>query len=446
MLLLHGAQLDVQDSNNHTPKQLCTNRRMHLLLENHQAYPTKKQKSKAETIGKVKDEIEEAENKGEESESDEEEKNVASLTGSAEKEPNLPRTSSFFSSVVLDDEPLPFEKRTKELVSEFYTTRQKQFTQEYLEKLIAESDTFNLHYRVSGHLRRAGIFVINSSVRFFSLNPIQGTFARYQDVKDFPNKPKQVIHLSEISRVRSVKDAWYTKSGYHYLEVVEGKHSHILMGQNKKIIFRWMRYLRDARELNGWLRRLTAFRHEVEQKELAEQLDNLIHSILHAELFEIELNMDEGREELRRMSSAEEEPGEGEEGANEEGESGSEGEEAPALESSTAEGTMGEENKAEAEAEAEEEEEVSKGVEGGLRGDEEKGIGFSSFELLDVLGQGTFGKVYRVRHKNSEEIYAMKVLRKLYLIKRNQLKYAITECNVLKLANHPCILKLHYSF
>ena len=151
--------------------------------------------------------------------------------------------------------------------------------------------------------------------------------------------------------------------------------------------------------------------------------------------------MDEGREELRRMSSGEEEAGEGEEGYNdEEGESGSGGEEGPIQESSTAEGTMGEE------AKGEEEEEESKGVEGGLRGDEEKGIGFSSFELLDVLGQGTFGKVYRVRKKNTEEIFAMKVLRKLYLIKRNQLKYAITECNVLKLANHSCILKLHYSF
>ena len=79
-----------------------------------------------------------------------------------------------------------------------------------------------------------------------------------------------MTNLSEISRVRFVKDAWYTKAGYYYLEMMEGKRSHILMGQNKKIIFRWMRYLRDARELNGWLKRLTAFRHEVEQKELAE--------------------------------------------------------------------------------------------------------------------------------------------------------------------------------
>ena len=151
-----------------------------MLLENHQAYPTKRQKGRAETQSKIKEEIEEAENKVEESESDEEEKNAAtSLTASAEKEPALPRAASFFSSEELDDEPLPFEQKTKELVSEFYTTRKKQFTQEYLEKLIAESDTFNLHYRVKGYLRRAGIFVINSSMRFFSLNPIQGTFARY---------------------------------------------------------------------------------------------------------------------------------------------------------------------------------------------------------------------------------------------------------------------------
>ena len=40
----------------------------------------------------------------------------------------------------------------------------------------------------------------------------------------------------------------------------------------------------------------------------------------------------------------------------------------------------------------------------------------------------------------------MKVLKKDFLIKNNHLKYAITECNVLKQTDHPFIIKLHYSF
>ncbi|MCQ2818758.1 MAG: serine/threonine-protein kinase [archaeon] len=73
-------------------------------------------------------------------------------------------------------------------------------------------------------------------------------------------------------------------------------------------------------------------------------------------------------------------------------------------------------------------------------------INVDSFEILDLLGQGSFGKVYKVKLKETGEIYAMKELDKKYLMESQQLKYAITECNVLKTVSHPFILRLHYSF
>jgi len=73
-------------------------------------------------------------------------------------------------------------------------------------------------------------------------------------------------------------------------------------------------------------------------------------------------------------------------------------------------------------------------------------IGFNSFIIEDCLGEGSFGKVFKVRMKSNGEIYAMKVLNKRFLIKNNQLKYAITECNVLKQATSPFLLTLYYSF
>ena len=73
-------------------------------------------------------------------------------------------------------------------------------------------------------------------------------------------------------------------------------------------------------------------------------------------------------------------------------------------------------------------------------------INFNSFEILEKIGDGGFGKVFKVRQKKTNNIYAMKVLSKAFLIKMNQLHYAITECNVLKSSNCPFIIKLHYSF
>ena len=70
----------------------------------------------------------------------------------------------------------------------------------------------------------------------------------------------------------------------------------------------------------------------------------------------------------------------------------------------------------------------------------------NSFIIEDCLGAGSFGKVFKIRMKSDGEIYAMKVLNKKYLIKNNQLKYAITECNVLKQAASSFILTLYYSF
>jgi hypothetical protein len=38
-------------------------------------------------------------------------------------------------------------------------------------------------------------------------------------------------------------------------------------------------------------------------------------------------------------------------------------------------------------------------------------VGVDDFELLQVVGRGSFGKVLKVRQKNSREIYAMKVIK-----------------------------------
>jgi serine/threonine protein kinase len=71
---------------------------------------------------------------------------------------------------------------------------------------------------------------------------------------------------------------------------------------------------------------------------------------------------------------------------------------------------------------------------------------FSSFEIIKTLGSGAFGKVFLARHIATNKMYALKALKKKTLILKKQLKYAISEANVLKKANHPFIINLHYAF
>ena len=72
----------------------------------------------------------------------------------------------------------------------------------------------------------------------------------------------------------------------------------------------------------------------------------------------------------------------------------------------------------------------------------------SQFELLRVLGQGSFGKVFLVRKiygKDAGGLYAMKVLKKATLKVRDRVRTKL-ERNILADVNHPFIVKLQYAF
>ncbi|KAL0225115.1 hypothetical protein RCL1_003027 [Eukaryota sp. TZLM3-RCL] len=68
------------------------------------------------------------------------------------------------------------------------------------------------------------------------------------------------------------------------------------------------------------------------------------------------------------------------------------------------------------------------------------------FVKLKVIGKGSFGKVYLVRKKDSEDIYAMKVLNKAVVIEKQQVEHTRTEREILQRIRHPFIVPLHYAF
>lgn len=84
-------------------------------------------------------------------------------------------------------------------------------------------------------------------------------------------------------------------------------------------------------------------------------------------------------------------------------------------------------------------------------------IGTKDFEILRVIGQGAFGKVFQVRKKrrgsaagdgdgDGDGIFAMKVMRKDTIIKKNHVDYMKAERDILAKVDHPFIVKLRYSF
>ncbi|KAA8565830.1 hypothetical protein EYC84_009650 [Monilinia fructicola] len=63
-----------------------------------------------------------------------------------------------------------------------------------------------------------------------------------------------------------------------------------------------------------------------------------------------------------------------------------------------------------------------------------------TFDKIKLIGKGDVGKVYLVREKKSSRLYAMKVLSKQEMIKRNKIKEALAEQEILATSNHPFIV------
>ncbi|KAI9050854.1 hypothetical protein LZ554_004973 [Drepanopeziza brunnea f. sp. 'monogermtubi'] len=80
---------------------------------------------------------------------------------------------------------------------------------------------------------------------------------------------------------------------------------------------------------------------------------------------------------------------------------------------------------------------------------EKKHYGPEDFQILKLIGKGTFGQVYQVRKKDTKRIYAMKVLQKKVIVQKKEVAHTVGERNILvrtAMADSPFIVGLKFSF
>ncbi|RPA92650.1 kinase-like protein [Choiromyces venosus 120613-1] len=78
-----------------------------------------------------------------------------------------------------------------------------------------------------------------------------------------------------------------------------------------------------------------------------------------------------------------------------------------------------------------------------------KHYGPDDFEVLRLIGKGTFGQVYQVRKKDTKRIYAMKVLSKKVIVQKKEVAHTLGERNILvrtATTDSPFIVGLKFSF
>ena len=76
-------------------------------------------------------------------------------------------------------------------------------------------------------------------------------------------------------------------------------------------------------------------------------------------------------------------------------------------------------------------------------------IGLDHFNFLAVLGKGNFGKVMLAETKQTKQLYAIKVLKKEFIIENDEIPSMRTEKLAFQVANkdkHPFLISLHSCF
>jgi len=71
------------------------------------------------------------------------------------------------------------------------------------------------------------------------------------------------------------------------------------------------------------------------------------------------------------------------------------------------------------------------------------------FEMISVLGKGTYGKVSLVKKKTGPDkgkLFVFKRLKKQQIQQQGLQENTLTEINILLRVNHPHVIKMHYAF
>ncbi|KAF9970220.1 hypothetical protein BGZ73_007102, partial [Actinomortierella ambigua] len=68
------------------------------------------------------------------------------------------------------------------------------------------------------------------------------------------------------------------------------------------------------------------------------------------------------------------------------------------------------------------------------------------FEIIKPISRGAFGKVYLAKKKTTKDLYAIKILKKDDMVRKNMVNHVLAERRVLALTRTPFVVQLFYAF
>ncbi|GIL52826.1 hypothetical protein Vafri_8590 [Volvox africanus] len=74
------------------------------------------------------------------------------------------------------------------------------------------------------------------------------------------------------------------------------------------------------------------------------------------------------------------------------------------------------------------------------------GMSIEEFEIIKPISRGAFGRVYLARKLATRDLFAIKVMKKRDLIRKNMVESVTNERNILAMAQNPFVVRFYYSF
>ncbi|KRW99091.1 Protein kinase-like domain [Pseudocohnilembus persalinus] len=324
--------------------------------------------------------------------------------------------------------------------------------------------------KVIGNIEKIGSMMFQRLNRFLVVDPDQGALMRFKKKNNYPLKPSEVIPLKEIQNIKIVSPGVFMDPNFNYFEVIFDNRQ---IFSCKTIITAklWVYYIYQAAVFASFLSELERQGYDIDslnQKnspviELKDdnQQDRVIWEDLQnrnkiPQAIQQNQQTDSQTQEQKNSSSPSSQnkikqslsqlQNQHAKNSVEKKQNDTNSEKNSPLK--TQDTISGESNKQTKNSKNSQNERMKQMMQPVKDFDSksQEVVNFQSFDIIKILGQGAFGKVFLVRNKNNGILYAMKALKKKNLILKKQLRFAVTESNVLKNCNSTFVMGLHYAF
>ncbi|CAD8135431.1 unnamed protein product [Paramecium pentaurelia] len=276
-----------------------------------------------------------------------------------------------------------------------------------------QKDTFILNKPsrppiLTGKVLKVNYFKLIMYQRFMIADPDSGTLVRFKKEEDIPNNPNEVIALDQINEIKVSRNEWFQEEYYHYLEIKYSTNHIFIAFREKQAARRWYEGLKNCVGYARYINQNFQLRNSNYEIKYAMRAYNLMLQKPNQIINIKDSAVIEQKQYIQQKQRVEKEKFK------------------QSLDSVI-----------EAEFEIDLIEEKGKFK-------QQYNINLSNFESFELIGKGSFGKVYKTKYKNLN--CALKQQEKNMLIKHDYLNYTVLELQILKTIKHPFIVNLYFAF